>query len=388
MANLSQTLDYINEKSPTKTAESWDNSGLLVKTETCVQLNSLQTVNSAVISIDLTRVAVDTAVATGSPLIIVHHPIVFPSRSTPGWNRLDPGPNTDSLLALALECYKRDIAVLCCHSDFDQNALEVGTKIATLLGCTIKGRLLDRAQKLLKLVAFIPETHLEKVRDSICAAGAGHIGKYDFCTYGTKGQGTFRGLEESRPFLGQPQTLEQVNEIRLETIIPESLKDRVVQALLKAHPYEEVAFDLYPLLNSMPSGAPQVAGFGYGFYGDYSENLSFSELTLRVTSCFDVSGFWLNQPEPDLIKRIAFTPGKGNSFVGAAEKLKCDVLITGEVGYHGVLDAARNGLSIIELGHRESEHFFPLVIQEWLEQISVRGIILDTPRKLLKRREK
>lgn len=102
----------------------------------------------------------------------------------------------------------------------------------------------------LKLVVFVPKTHLEKVRTAICEAGAGQIGrKYDCCTFSTDGIGTFRPLKSAKPFIGKLGKLEKVREARLETIVAKKYLKRVLAAMLKVHPYEVPAYDVYPLMN-------------------------------------------------------------------------------------------------------------------------------------------
>jgi hypothetical protein len=99
-----------------------------------------------------------------------------------------------------------------------------------------------------KLVVFVPREALDDVRDALFAAGAGRIGEYERCSWYTAGTGTFRGGESTSPSVGEPGREERVAELRLETVFPEECQDEVVAALRQAHPYEEPAFDVYPLL--------------------------------------------------------------------------------------------------------------------------------------------
>jgi hypothetical protein len=99
-----------------------------------------------------------------------------------------------------------------------------------------------------KLVVFVPREALEGVRDALFAAGAGRIGNYERCSWYTAGTGTFRGGEGSDPSIGERGREERVSELRLETVYPEDRHDEVIAALRGAHPYEEPAFDVYPLL--------------------------------------------------------------------------------------------------------------------------------------------
>jgi len=102
-----------------------------------------------------------------------------------------------------------------------------------------------------KLVVFIPESHLEKVRGAICQAGAGKLGNYDYCTFTSKGTGTFRPLKGAKPYIGKIGKLKKVQEIRLETIVQKKDLRKVIAAMKKAHPYEEPAYDIYPLISGI-----------------------------------------------------------------------------------------------------------------------------------------
>ena len=99
-----------------------------------------------------------------------------------------------------------------------------------------------------KLVVFVPREALAPVRDALFAAGAGRIGDYERCSWYTEGTGTFFGGEGTEPSVGQPGREQRVAELRLETVFPEELQADVVEALRRAHPYEEPAFDIYARL--------------------------------------------------------------------------------------------------------------------------------------------
>jgi putative NIF3 family GTP cyclohydrolase 1 type 2 len=147
----------------------------------------------------------------------------------------------------------------------------------------------------------------------------------------------------------------------------------VLKALFAAHPYEEVAFDVYPV-EQAPSAQGLVRGLGYGFWGDFEESKPFPELMKSVRSLFNIDGFWITESPPSRVKRVAFVAGKGASFLGAAKSAGCDLFITGEAGYHTALDGWRHGLAVMELGHRESELFFVKTMSSWLSQLGLRTV--------------
>jgi dinuclear metal center YbgI/SA1388 family protein len=360
---VGEVIRYLDELAPPGTAENWDNVGLLLG-------DPKQTVTGAVLSIDLTFEAVELAVQKNYSLILNHHPCIFPKQK--GINKVIAG-------SPLYEALKRGIAVAAYHTNFDQCSLEVIQFISEGLGVVPQGRLIEKSDDLLmKLVAFVPESHLEGVRTALCEAGAGQIGNYDYCTFGAPGEGTFRGGRMTHPFLGEPGQLEKVKEVRLETIFPVGLQDIVSRALFKAHPYEEIAYDFYPIKQS-PSGKGVVKGLGYGFWGDFPSPRPFSDVAKDVKSLFNIHGFWITDPAPSFVSRVGFVAGKGASFVEAASSVKCDLFITGEAGYHTALSGLRRGVSVMELGHRESERFFIETMKKWLSHFNIGFVETQMP---------
>lgn len=371
---VSEILEHLNERAPLGSAEDWDNVGLLIGDKKARS-------QGAVVSIDLTRESLNQAKKLKYGLIVTHHPVIFPKNR--GLSQVCPGMTSETKSSLVYEAIRNGIAVISCHTNFDRCSLEVVDHISKGLQVKPRGRLIERADKeLMKLAVFVPETHTDSVRDAICRAGAGQIGNYDFCTFSVHGEGTFKGSDETDPFLGKPGVLERAPEHRLETIFPKGLEKKVLSALLKAHPYEEVAYDLYPVVQKVGAQG-LVHGLGYGFWGEVLKPVSFSVLAKRVKALFQVSGFRVTPSGTRQIRKIAFTPGNGSSFVNAAIHQEVDLYITGELGYHEAIEAARSGMSVIELGHRESERFFLITMTEWLKNSGLKVKALNEPTQKL-----
>jgi dinuclear metal center YbgI/SA1388 family protein len=362
-------VSSLEARAPSSTAEGWDNVGLLVG-------DPEARVDGAVVSIDLTEEALELALRKKLKLVVNHHPCIFPRSKGLSRLRAD-GEGTQSLVYRAA---REGIAVFSTHTNFDRCALEAPRAAAKALGLEPRGRLHgDEEGALTKLSVFVPETHAERVREAVCAAGAGQVGDYDQCSFGAPGEGTFRGGPGSKPFLGQSGRIERAREVRLETVFPSGLRGQVLAGLREAHPYEEIAYDLYPLLQAPPS-AGLVSGLGYGFWGDYAKPRLFSEVIKDVKRVFRIDRFLLTgSPAPKRIQRIGFVAGKGAGFVGSAASARCDLFVTGEAGYHVALGASRQGLPVMELGHRESERFFLGTLSGWLSQCGLKSIILDEP---------
>ncbi len=358
-------MSSIQERAPLSCSEEWDNVGLLVG-------SSRKKISSAIVSIDLTEKAIEQAIRKKAGLIVNHHPCIFPKSK--GLARVtDNSTPSGKLVCQAIE---NGIAVAAFHTNFDQCAVEVVKTVANGLGVVARGRLIDKPRGALsKLVTYVPAPHADAVRDAVCQAGAGHVGNYDHCSFMSEGQGTFRGSDQTRPFLGKAGRLEHAREVRIETIFPTGLERKVLKALLDVHPYEEVAYDIYAV-KQMPSSLGIVSGLGYGFWGEYKSAKPFSEVVKSVKLLFKLDGFLLTNPPPNRVRKLAFVAGKGASFIDAAVSAGCDLFITGEAGYHTALDGARKGMAVMELGHRESERFFLTTMEGWLTSLGVRATVV------------
>ena len=363
LKSVKEILQALDQRAPQECAEDWDNVGLLAG-------DPNWETQGAVVCVDLTEEAIRLAVQKGYRLIVNHHPCIFP-RSR-GLSRILPQH-------LVFSALQQGIAVAAYHTNFDQCALEVVDLIAHGLGLQVKGRLMDRSVGAVKkLVVYVPSSYLQVVRDAVLAAGAGHIGNYDSCSFHSEGEGSFRGGEGSDPFIGRPGALERVKESRLEVVFPKGLQTQVLHALSRAHPYEEIAFDLYPVEQKIAHSGV-VRGLGYGFWGEFKNPKLFSDVVKGVRNLFGIQGFLMTHPAPKKVSRIGFVAGKGSSFLDAAAAVQCDLFITGEAGYHSSLMGARKGVSVMELGHRESERFFLQVMKKWLSQEGLKVVEVHTP---------
>ncbi len=369
--NLRQIISFLDSKTPQTCAEKWDNVGLTVSPG----LESIDkvTTRSVVVGTDLTEEALKKAKSTESRLIVTHHPCIFPKSQ--GLSKL-------SADHLGLQAFAAGIAVYSTHTNFDTCALEVIDQISTQLDVNPKGRLSgfsgDSPSALQKLAVFVPETHHDQVLSALAQAGCGHIGNYDSCAFSVEGEGSFRALSGANPFLGKPGVLEKVREKRIETIFPRGLQGEVLNALRKAHPYDEVAYDLYSV-SQKPTGHGLVRGSGYGFWGDFESKLAWSDFLPRVKKAFEVSECLVTSYRPQSVGRVAFSPGNGASMIESAIKSRCDVFITGEVGYHEGREAGMNELCVIELGHPQSELYFSRVVGEWLKSLGVDAVTVASP---------
>ncbi|TDF96720.1 Nif3-like dinuclear metal center hexameric protein [Paenibacillus piri] len=303
-----------------------------------LQLGTLQKeISGVLVALDVNEPVVDEAIRLGANLIIAHHAIIY---------RPLAHLQTDSPAGRLYEkLIKHDIAVYIAHTNLDVAEGGVNDMMAEALGLTGLSPLEDiHTDKLKKLVVFVPVDHVERVRQALFQAGAGWIGQYSHCSFNMEGTGTFVPEAGSEPFIGNEGRLEQVKEIRLETIVPQSAERRAVQAMLKAHPYEEVAYDLYQL-------DLKGRSFGLGRVGKLAQPVTLDRLCERVKSAYDVPALRVVGDSQRQVSKIAVLGGSGSRYVRHALFAGADVLITGDIDYHTAQDAEAAGLALIDPGH-------------------------------------
>jgi dinuclear metal center YbgI/SA1388 family protein len=303
-----------------------------------LQLGTLnKDIRNVLVALDVTYEVVEEAIRLQAELIIAHHAIVY---------RPLKHLQTDTPAGKLYEkLIKHDIAVYIAHTNLDVADGGVNDMMAGALGLTGLSHLeAVHTEKLKKLVVFIPETHHDQVRNAVFNAGAGGIGHYSHCSFNIAGTGTFLPGAGAKPFIGKLGQIESVQEVRFETILPESNERKVIQALLRAHPYEEVAYDLYPL---------DIKGrtFGLGRVGRLTEALSVAELVEQVKQAFSVQTVRVVGDLQQVVKKVAVLGGAGSSYIQASLFAGADVLITGDIDYHSAQDALAAGLILIDPGH-------------------------------------
>lgn len=343
-----QVIRCLEELAPLKLAEEWDNSGWQVG-------DPEEEVSAVLFTLDLTPGVLKQAVEQEANLIISHHPLIF--RPIPRL-RIDqfPGNYLQELIKCGLMLYSA-------HTSLDKAPQGISQVLAETIGLQ-DIRVLDGRQRrqLFKLAVFVPETHLEEVREAVCRAGAGWIGRYSDCTFRSPGTGTFRPLEGSSPFLGQQGILEEAAEYRLETVVPEELLSGVIQAMLQAHPYEEVAYDLYALANDDRAYSPARIG-------RLPEKSGLVEIAGLIKRSLKVDYLKAAFPANDLlVERVAVCGGSGAEFISAAAREGAQLLVTGDLKYHEAQEAKRLGLAVIAAGHAASEQPGLTAAAGWLSQ--------------------
>jgi len=331
---LKQLTQYLDSELPLSFQEDYDNSGLQVG-------DPEQAITSALLTLDVTEAVLDEAIGNKAELIISHHPLIFT-----GIKSLSGKSYTERIIMKAV---RKDIAIYSAHTNLDAINYGVSRKMAEKLNLQNVNVLVPLKDKLLKLVTYIPESHVDTVRSAIFTAGAGVIGNYDNCGFVSQGTGSFRGGEGTNPFAGEKGKLHFEKEMRFETVMLSHLKNKVVKALIDTHPYEEVAYDIYLLENSN-------VDFGMGCTGELQEPLTENDFLKLVSGIFCQEGLRYSKPTGRKLKKIALCGGSGASLLHAAILSGAGAFITADLKYHNYFDAD-NRILLVDAGHFETEKF-------------------------------
>jgi dinuclear metal center YbgI/SA1388 family protein len=331
---IREICTFLDNAIPLSYQEDYDNAGLQVGDRDA-------DTSSALLTIDVTEEVINEAVANKCGLIISHHPLIFsPLKKIIGSNAVE---------RMIEKAIKNNLAIYSAHTNLDVIGNGVSRKMAEKLSLGNVRVLSPQTGRLLKLVTFVPEDHIEKVREAVFAAGGGVIGNYDNCSFNAGGYGTFRGNEKTSPFVGEKGKMHTEKEIRFETILLSHNKDNVIKALLSVHPYEEVAYDLYQLENL-------YYGAGPGCIGELPSPVTGTDLLLRLAGVFGASGIRFSAIPDKMITTVALCGGAGVSLLSEAIRSGADAFVTGDVKYHDFF-RAEGRILLADIGHFESEKF-------------------------------
>jgi len=332
--NVKSITDLIEEVAPLSLQENYDNCGLLIG-------DLSMEVSGVLLTIDVTEAVVDEAVQGKKNLIIAHHPLIFN-----GLKRITEKNETERCIAKAI---KNNIAIYAAHTNIDNVLDGVSGKMADKIGLINKQILVPKINMLVKLVTYVPNLHSYRVRQALFDAGAGHIGNYDACSFNTQGNGTFRANVHAQPFVGVKGEFHTENEIKIEVIVPTYNIGRVVDALIAAHPYEEPAYDIYPLINKLNR-------VGLGVIGELPEPEDGIAFLQKLKSVFNAGLIRYTNLSDKKISKVALCGGAGSSLLHEAIAQNADIFISGDFKYHEFFET--NGKIIIaDIGHFESEQF-------------------------------
>lgn len=331
---IKEIVSALERFAPLPLQDGFDNAGLQIG------LTDAET-TGALLCLDVTEAVLDEAIAAGYNLVISHHPLIFK-----GYKSIT---GRDYVERCILKAIKNNIVIYSAHTNLDNAPGGVNFKIAEKIGLTNVRILDEKENSLVKLVTFVPSAHAEIVRKALFSAGCGNIGNYDSCSYNLEGEGTFRAQEGANPFCGTIGELHHEAEVRIETILPAYKKGEAIRALVAAHPYEEPAYDVYPLQNSWSQA-------GSGIIGELETPETELEFLKRIKRTFEVGCLKHTKLSGRLIQKVALCGGAGAFLIPQAIRNGADVFITGEIKYHDYF-GRENDILLAEIGHYESEQY-------------------------------
>lgn len=294
-------------------------------------------VTKVLVTLDVNEQVAEEAILKGCQLIIAHHPPIFRKLSN---------LRTDTPAGRLYEkLIKNDIAVYAAHTNLDVAEGGVNDLLADALQLENR-QILEKTyhENLMKLAVFVPDDYAKNVRLALAKAGAGHIGNYAACSFSTNGQGRFRALEGADPFIGEIGEMEKTAEEKIEVVFPRSIKNKVLKAMLNAHPYEEPAYDLYTL-------AVETNEMGLGRVGTLKEAMTLEQFAEHVKLQLNVPRVRVVGNTSTIVSKVAVVGGDGNKYIHAAKRAGADVFVTGDIYFHVAQDAESIGLNIVDPGH-------------------------------------
>jgi dinuclear metal center YbgI/SA1388 family protein len=345
MVRIIDIISEIEAIAPPMYQETYDNSRLICG-------NPLQMINSVLLTLDCIEVVVDEAIAKGCGLIVAHHPIVFKGiKSLTGKNYVE---------RTLIKAIKNDIAIYACHTNLDNMRHGVNAVIASKLSLENTKVLSPKSHLLKQLYTYVPQPHLELVRNALFEAGAGHIGDYSSCSYVTKGTGTFKPESGARPHIGNVHERFEGDEMKLEVVYAVDKEKAILKALRSAHPYEEIAYGCVQI-------EVEHAGIGAGLIGT---------LPMPLDEAIFLKSLKINMNTPVIrhtalsgkpISTVAVCGGAGSFLLPDAIRAGADVYISADFKYHEFFDA-EGRILIADIGHYESEQFTYEIFSELLSK--------------------
>ncbi|HVU90873.1 MAG TPA: Nif3-like dinuclear metal center hexameric protein [Jatrophihabitans sp.] len=340
MPVLAELIDALDGWFDPRWAEPWDAVGLV-----CGDPD--EPVDRVLLAVDAVPATVGEAVAAGAGLLLTHHPLLLTG--------VHGVPATDPKGRLVHRMIRAGVAHFVAHTNADVARPGVSDALAERLGLAGLRPLEPQPEEALdKLVTFVPHEDAERLVDALAAAGAGHIGDYDRCAWQTSGEGTFRPLAGADPAIGRVGEIARVPETRVEMVLPQRLRRRVITALRDAHPYEEPAFDLLTLA-TIPGRR------GTGRIGELARPVPLAEFVRLAAAALPATAWGVRAAgDPDRpVRTVAVCGGSGGSLAEAARDAGADAFLTADLKHHPVVEAVAerggDGLALVDAAHWATE---------------------------------
>lgn len=341
---IAEIINHLETIAPPALQEGYDNAGLITG-------NAAWDCTGILCTLDATEAVVEEAKASNCNLIVAHHPIIFR-----GLKKINGKNYVEQTIINAI---KNDIALYATHTNLDNIMAVVNNKIADKIGLKNRQVLLPKDNMLMKLFTFAPTDYAEKVSSALFDAGAGSIGNYSECSFNAAGKGTFKAGENTDPFVGEQHVRHTEEEVKIEVIFPFYLHQKILSALLEAHPYEEVAYDIIQLSN-------QYNNIGSGLIGELEEEKSQKDFLAIIKAAFGLSVIKYTPLLQKPVKKVAVCGGAGSFLINKAKASGADFYITSDIKYHEFFDADGK-MVIADIGHWESEQFTTELLYDILQ---------------------
>ncbi|MFZ7119887.1 MAG: Nif3-like dinuclear metal center hexameric protein [Eubacteriaceae bacterium] len=347
-----QIISIIEDIAPKKLAEEWDNVGLLIGT-------TYMNIERVLVCLDINEEVVNEAIEKKVNLIISHHPLLFSPIQNIRWDNYKG--------KLIKELITNEIGVYCAHTNLDisSNGLNYWlSEMFQLQDIQVLKKINE--EKMYKFVVFVPKSEIDAIKTELAKQGAGWTGNYSHCSFSSLGIGSFKPLEGSQPYRGSVNKIENIDEYRLETIIKEKDLFKTIKAVIKKHPYEEVAYDVYPLINK---GLCE----GLGVIGELSTEVDTRNFIKQVKNTLSIESLRASGKVPSKIKKVAICSGAGASLISKAKFSGADIFITGDLKYHDGQLAHELGLFVLDAGHYNTEIIMIECLADYLNKIRIKN---------------
>jgi len=340
---VKEVTTVLEELAPLAYAEDFDNVGLLVGSYT-------QEVSGILVTLDTLENVVDEAIANNCNLIVSFHPIIFS-----GLKRITGSSYVERVVIKAIQ---NNIAIYSMHTALDNSKEGVNAKICEVLEILDPQILIPQKSTIKKLTTYAPINVAEKLKNALFEAGAGTIGNYSNCSFATAGTGSFRAEKDANPTIGKIGETHFEEEVQINITFSASIEKKVMNALFKNHPYEEVAYEILTLEN-------ENHDIGMGMIGTLKKPMGENEFLKLVQGRMNAKGIRHSKLLNKNIEKVAVLGGSGAFAIKAAKAAGADIFITADVKYHQFYEA-EDRMVIADIGHFETEQFTKNLLVDYL----------------------
>ena len=340
---VKEVTDILEELAPLAYAEDFDNVGLLIgdwKTE----------VSGVLVTLDTLENVMDEAIENNCNLIVSFHPIIFS-----GLKKITGKTYVERVVIKAIQ---NNIAIYSMHTALDNSKDGVNAKICEVLGIENPEILIPQKQTIKKLTTYVPKADADTLKKALFEAGAGNIGNYSHCSFVNEGTGSFQAGADANPVKGNIGEIHLEKETQIHVTYQKSQEGKVLNALFKSHPYDEVAYEIYSLENTNQH-------IGMGMIGTLKTPVEELAFLNHVKKTMNAAGVRHSSLLGKPVQKIAVLGGSGAFAISTAKAAGADVFITADIKYHQFYEA-ENKMLIADIGHYETEQFTKNLLVDYL----------------------